>query len=84
MKPRPNWWSLSGCCIQTRLANQAKAKYWPLTQGGYGIGPQYTHPSKAPVTMALKPAGHLASGRTHFLIHGDSITHPGDAFEGCM
>ena len=34
--------------------------------------------------MALMPIGHNAHGRTHFLIHGDSIAHPGDASEGCI
>ena len=34
--------------------------------------------------MSLTPVGHLAHGRTAFLIHGDSIKHPGDASEGCI
>lgn len=29
----------------------------PIPQGRYRIGPQYTHPSKGPVTMALTPVG---------------------------
>jgi hypothetical protein len=32
--------------------------------------------------MALTPVGHTALGRTHFLIHGDSVKNPGDASEG--
>jgi hypothetical protein len=34
--------------------------------------------------MALTPVGHTAHGRTRFLIHGDSIRHPGNASEGCI
>jgi hypothetical protein len=56
----------------------------PIPRGRYRIGPQYAHPSKGPVTMALSPVGHTAQGRTHFLIHGDSIRHPGAASEGCI
>ncbi|HEY9097714.1 MAG TPA: tlde1 domain-containing protein [Thiobacillus sp.] len=56
----------------------------PIPQGRYRIGSQYTHPSKGPVTMTLTPVGHAAQGRTHFLIHGDSIKNSGDASEGCI
>lgn len=56
----------------------------PIPRGRYRIGPRYTHPAKGPVTLALTPVGHTAYGRTHFLIHGDSIRHPGDASEGCI
>jgi hypothetical protein len=34
--------------------------------------------------MTLTPVGHNAHGRTHFLIHGDSITDPGNASQGCI
>ena len=34
--------------------------------------------------MSLTPVGHLAHGRSAFLIHGDSTKHPGDASEGCI
>ena len=56
----------------------------PIPRGHYRIGPQYSHPSKGPITMTLTPVGHTANGRTNFLIHGDSINHPGDASEGCI
>ena len=56
----------------------------PIPRGRYRIGPQYRHPTKGPVTMALEPIGHAAHGRTHFLIHGDSIRNPGNASEGCI
>jgi hypothetical protein len=56
----------------------------PIPRGRYKIGPQHKHRSKGSVTMALTPIGHTAQGRTHFLIHGDSTHHPGDASEGCI
>jgi hypothetical protein len=56
----------------------------PIPRGRYRIGPQYIHPTNGPVTMALTPIGHNAYGRTYFLIHGDSISNPGNASEGCI
>ena len=34
--------------------------------------------------MSLTPKDHHARGRTDFLIHGDSKTHPGQASKGCV
>lgn len=56
----------------------------PIPQGRYNVGAPHPHPTKGPVTMALTPVGHNAQGRTNFLIHGDSIQHPGHASEGCI
>ena len=56
----------------------------PIPRGQYQIGPAYAHPDKGPVTMNLSPMGHLAHGRTAFLIHGDTRTNPDDASEGCI
>lgn len=56
----------------------------PIPRGRYRIGPAYAHPDKGPVTLNLSPEGHLAHGRTSFLIHGDSRNNPGDASEGCI
>ncbi len=56
----------------------------PIPRGQYRIGAQYSHQSKGPVTMALNPVNHSAHGRTHFLIHGDSIRNPGNASQGCI
>lgn len=42
----------------------------PLPRGRYRIGPARTHATKDPVTMNLDPSGHIAHGRTAFLIHG--------------
>lgn len=42
------------------------------------------HGEKGPVVAVLVPVGHDAHGRTEFLIHGDSASHPGYASHGCL
>ena len=57
----------------------------PIPCGPYTVGPQFTHPTKGPLVMTLTPApGCNEFGRSGFLIHGDSIAHPGEASEGCI
>ena len=56
----------------------------PIPRGTYRIGRPTTHPAKGPLTMSLTPIGHDAHGRTGFLLHGESIAHPGAASEGCI
>jgi hypothetical protein len=42
-------------------------------------------PEKGPLVMVLSPAeGTETFGRPGFLIHGDSIEHPGEASHGCI
>src|SRR5450755_2460166 len=54
----------------------------PIPAGTYRIGMAYDDTKrkngKGPVVMRLTPQNHNAHGRTNFLIHGDSIEHPGD------
>ncbi len=57
----------------------------PLPCGTYAIGPPFTHPTKGPLVMTLTPEPDCNEfGRSGFLIHGDSIAHPGEASEGCI
>lgn len=57
----------------------------PLPCGWYTIGPAYRDPEKGPLVMRLMPDGtNEMFGRGGFLIHGDSIAHPGCASEGCI
>jgi hypothetical protein len=42
------------------------------------------HGSKGPTVAVLAPVGHDAHGRSGFLIHGDSGSHPGAASSGCI
>lgn len=40
--------------------------------------------TKGPHCFDLNPIAHKAHGRSAFMIHGDSIKHPGMASEGCI
>jgi hypothetical protein len=55
----------------------------PIPRGRYIIG-GHTN-SKGPMTIILEPSGgnHMY-GRDAFRIHGDSISDPGNASEGCI
>lgn len=42
------------------------------------------HGDKGPQVAVLAPTGFDPYGRSAFLIHGDSVSHPGDASHGCI
>lgn len=53
--------------------------------GNYIIGPAFHSPKSGRATMRLTPkTGTDTFGRSGFEIHGDSISHPGAASEGCI
>lgn len=55
----------------------------PIPRGQWRIG-GYTN-SKGPYTITLTPKpGTQTFGRTAFRIHGDSVSNPGEASEGCI
>lgn len=57
----------------------------PIPRGKYMISDSFDHPDKGPLCMRLKPdPANNMHGRSGFLIHGDSIRHPGTASEGCI
>jgi hypothetical protein len=57
----------------------------PLPQGLYLIGRAYSDPHLGPVAMRLVPERRNEMfGRAGFLIHADSIHHPGEASHGCI
>ena len=57
----------------------------PIPRGGYTIGAPHNTETHGPFVMSLTPnAENEMHGRTGFLIHGDSIAHPGFASEGCI
>lgn len=57
----------------------------PIPVGKYTIGPPFTHPACGPVSMRLSPEpGNQMFDRAGFLIHGDSISRPGRASDGCI
>jgi len=57
----------------------------PCPQGRYSIGAMHDTETHGPHVMALTPeSGTNTFGRSGFLIHGDSLEHPGAASEGCI
>lgn len=57
----------------------------PIPQGRYFIGAPHDSPKVGPFALPLEPApGTSTFGRSAFMIHGDSIVHPGTASEGCI
>lgn len=57
----------------------------PIPVGSYTMGASYTDEKRGPFTIPLYPAlENRMFGRAGFLIHGDSIEHPGHASDGCI
>ncbi|POU00322.1 DUF2778 domain-containing protein [Escherichia sp. ESNIH1] len=57
----------------------------PLPRGTYHIGAPFFHPHAKKYTMRLTPSSsNNMCGRDGFLIHGDSISKPGHASNGCI
>jgi Tlde1 domain len=57
----------------------------PLPEGTYTIHSPRVHPHLGPFVMSLSPyPGNQMFGRSAFYIHGDSLTHPGHASDGCI
>lgn len=57
----------------------------PLPTGAYWIGGVSENKEHGPLAIRLIPIPQFAMyGRGGFLIHGDSIEHPGSASHGCI
>lgn len=57
----------------------------PIPQGRYTIGQPIDTKTHGPFVLPLTPAAaNEMYGRSGFLIHGDSVVHPGTASEGCI
>jgi len=57
----------------------------PIPIGCYTIGDPFDDPEKGPCVISLTPQpGTDTFDRSGFLIHGDSIEHPGQASHGCI
>lgn len=57
----------------------------PIPPGRYTIGEPRDTVTHGPFVLPLTPAdGNEMHGRSGFLIHGDSVTHPGTASHGCI
>jgi hypothetical protein len=62
---------------------QCEKDIGPIPRGIYTIGAPFTGPS--PFSLRLTPdSNNDMCGRDGFLIHGDSIAHPGTASHGCI
>lgn len=57
----------------------------PIPPGLYRIGEPHDTETHGPFVLALTPdPSNEMHGRSGFLIHGDSVSHPGTASHGCI
>lgn len=57
----------------------------PIPRGEYQVGVPHDTDSHGPFVMSLTPMPQNEMfGRAGFLMHGDSIEHPGTASKGCI
>lgn len=64
---------------------QADIDMGPIPCGVYSIETPVNSIEHGPFAMPLLPAAtNEMFGRSGFMLHGDSIAHPGDASEGCV
>lgn len=66
-------------------AAQTQEGVGPIPRGTYTIGAPFTHPHTGIYSMRLTAEGGTNTfGRSGFLMHGDSVDHPGQASDGCI
>ncbi len=65
---------------------EGRPEVGPLSRGKYVItGHPFHHPHTGGYSIRLQPdPGNNMFGRSGFLIHGDSVKHPGQALNGCI
>lgn len=57
----------------------------PIPRGRYTIGDPFDSEAHGPFAIPLTPdPTNDMHGRSGFLMHGDSVQHPGTASEGCI
>jgi Protein of unknown function (DUF2778) len=57
----------------------------PVPEGFYDVQAPENSPIHGPYALPLLPdAGNAMFGRNGFMIHGDSLEHPGEASAGCI
>src|SRR4051812_28785217 len=70
---------------KNRPEDQDQHNRGPIPQGLYLIGDPVNTVTHGPFVLPLTPdPGNEMFGRAGFLIHGDSVVHPGMASEGCV
>ncbi|PVB76052.1 DUF2778 domain-containing protein [Salmonella enterica subsp. enterica serovar Legon] len=66
-------------------SQQCVSDHGPLPRGTYTISEPFYHPHAKAWTLRLTPSStNNMCGRGGFLIHGDSLAHPGAASNGCI
>lgn len=66
-------------------AAQFKHNFGPIPRGEYQIGSPHDTMEHGPCVLQLLPSmDNKMFGRSGFLIHGDSLSAPGMASEGCV
>lgn len=66
-------------------ADQEIHNVGPIPRGSYTINAPQDTVTHGPYVMPLTPdPENEMFGRSGFLIHGDSVVHPGTASEGCI
>jgi hypothetical protein len=64
---------------------QTLPNFGPIPEGYYNIGEPHDTVTHGPFVLPLTPdPQNKMFGRSAFLIHGDSVVHPGTASEGCI
>src|SRR5438270_6543965 len=57
----------------------------PIPRGSYTMRPAINHPRLGPLAIPLTPdPGNDMCDRSSFYIHGDSVSDPGNASDGCI
>jgi hypothetical protein len=66
------------------VADESIADVGPIPEGAFQMGKWFDDPEKGKIVCHLTPLpGTNTYGRSGFMIHGDSIQHPGQASHGC-
>jgi|HubBroStandDraft_4_1064222.scaffolds.fasta_scaffold288858_2 hypothetical protein len=66
-------------------AQQCAVDLGPIPRGTYAMGPAMDHPRLGPVAIPLTPdPNNNMCNRFGFYIHGDKVSDPGNASDGCI
>jgi hypothetical protein len=65
-------------------ADEAVGGVGPIPDGFWLIGEPFDTGTHGPYVLRLVPLEADTHGRSGFLIHGDSKSHPGEASHGCI
>lgn len=66
-------------------SSQEKHGLGPIPRGNWHVATCINAPDTGPISLILTPWNETETyDRSGFRIHGDSVTHPGDASHGCI